>query len=85
QDLNSERYGWELGFTQPFVSAGLFFLDTALVPYHCASRPFDCVQSSAGYCLPDSPVPYLIYPPELSVTGSVGEAAAILGIIAIFP
>ncbi len=85
QDLNSERYGWELGYAQPFVSTGLFFADLALLPYHFASRPFDCVESSAGYCLPDSPVPYLIYPPELSVTGSVGEAAAVLGLIAIFP
>jgi hypothetical protein len=84
-DINTERYGWELGFAQPFLSAGRFFVDAALVPYRLASRPFDCVDSSAGYCLPDSPVPYLIYPPELSVTGAMGEAAAILGLIAIFP
>jgi hypothetical protein len=85
QDLNSERYGWELGFVQPLVSTGLFFTDLALLPYHFASRPFDCVQSSAGYCLPGDPVPYLCYPPHLSVTGAVGEAAAVLGVIAIFP
>jgi hypothetical protein len=85
EDINSERYGWELGFAQPFVSTGIFFADLALLPYHFASRPFDCVESSAGYCLPDSPVPYLLYPPELSTTGALGEAAAILGLIAIFP
>jgi hypothetical protein len=85
QDVNSERYGWELGFAQPALSAGRFFVDLGLVPYRFASRPFDCIESSAGYCLPDSPVPYLIYPPELSVTGAMGEAAAILGLIAVFP
>ncbi len=85
EDLNSERYGWELGFAQPFVSAGLFFADAALMPYHFASRPCDCIESSAGYCLPGDPVPYLLYPPNLSVTGAVGEAGAILGLIAIFP
>jgi hypothetical protein len=85
QDINTERYGWELGFAQPFVSAGLFFADLALLPYHFGSRPFDCIESSAGYCLPDSPVPYLIYPPELSVTGAMAEAGAVLGLIAIFP
>ncbi len=85
QDLNSERYGWELGFAQVFLSPALFFADLALVPYRFASRPFDCVESSAGYCLPGDPVPYLIYPPHLSVTGALGEAAAVLAVIAIFP
>jgi hypothetical protein len=85
EDINTERYGWELGFFQPIVSAGRFFVDTALVPYRFASRPFDCIESSAGYCLPESPVPYLIYPPDLSTTGALGEAAAILGLIAVFP
>lgn len=85
QDLNTERYGWELGPVQPLVSTGLFFTDLALLPYHWASRPFDCVQSSAGYCLPGDPVPYLCYPPNLSVTGAVGEAAAVIAVLAIFP
>jgi hypothetical protein len=30
-------------------------------------------------------VPYLCYPPYLSSTGALGEAAAIIGLIAIFP
>jgi hypothetical protein len=85
QDLNAERYGWDLGVVQPLVSTGLFFTDLALVPYRFASRPFDCVESSAGYCLPGDPVPFLCYPVHLSVTGAVGEAAAVLGILAIFP
>ena len=45
-------------------------MDVGLLPYHFASRPFECVESSAGYCLPDLAEPYLIYPPELSVTGA---------------
>jgi hypothetical protein len=85
EDKNAERYGFDLGFVQPFGAGGLFFADLALLPYHFASRPLDCIQSSAGYCLPGDPVPYLLDPPNLSVTGSVGEAAAIIGLIAIFP
>jgi hypothetical protein len=85
QDLNTERYGWELGPIQPLVSTGLFFKDLAVLPYRWASRPFDCVDSSAGYCLPGDPVPYLCYPPNLSVTGAVGEAAAVIAVLAIFP
>jgi hypothetical protein len=84
-DLNAERYGWDLGALQPFVSAGLFYADLALLPYHWASRPCDCIDSSAGYCLPGDPVPFLIYPPNLSATGALGEAAVILGLVAIFP
>ncbi len=85
QDLNTERYGWELGFAQPFASAALFFADLALVPYHFASRPCDCVETGSGYCQKDDPVPLLLYPPDLSSTGALGEAAAIIGLIAIFP
>jgi hypothetical protein len=85
EDLNSERYGWDLGFVAPFVSAAHFYKDVALLPYHLASDPFRCHECSAGYCLPGDPVPYLLYPPGLTVTGTVGEAGAVLGLLAIFP
>ncbi len=83
---NAERYGWDLGFVQPFVSAALFYKDLALFPYNAFSRPFDRVESSAaGLCLPGDPVPYLLYPPGLSLTGALGEAGAVAGLLAIFP
>jgi hypothetical protein len=85
QDINAERYDWEMGFAEPFASAALFFADVILLPYHFASRPCDCVESSAGYCLKADPVPFMWYPPDLSTTGALGEAAAIIGLIAIFP
>jgi hypothetical protein len=85
EDKNSERYGWDLGILQPLVSNALFYKDLALLPYHFASRPLDCIESSAGYCQPGDPVEYLCDPPNLSVTGSLGDAAAIIGLIAIFP
>jgi len=85
EDVNSERYGWDKGMVQPVISAGLFFLDVAVLPYQIGSRPFNCVDSSAGYCLPGDPVPYLLYPPNLSVTGAMAETGAFLGAMAIFP
>ncbi len=85
EDLNSERYGWDLGFLQPFVSAGVFYWDLATLPYHMGTQPCRCFECSAGYCLPGDPVPYLIYPPELSITGTVFEAVTIGGLLAIFP
>ncbi len=85
QDINTERYGWDLGMVQPAISTGKFFFDLALLPYHIGSRPFDCIDSSAGYCQPGDPVPYLLYPPNLSVTGFMAETGAVLGAMAIFP
>ncbi len=85
QQTNMERYGWDLGILSPAISAAEFFFDVASLPYHVATAPWRCYESSAGYCLPGDPVPLLLYPPELSVTGTIGEAAALLGVLAIFP
>ena len=85
EDRNAERYGWDLGFIQPVVSAGLFYADLAALPYRQCSAPWFCRDTGAGECLPGDPVPYLLYPPGASTTGAAGEAAAILGLIAIFP
>lgn len=85
EDKNSERYGWDLGFIQPVVSLGEFYWDVVALPYHVFTAPCRQYECSAGYCLPGDPVPYLLYPPEFSVTGSVMEAGGIIGLIAIFP
>jgi hypothetical protein len=85
QQLNMERYGWDLGILGPVISAAEFYFDVITLPYHVATAPWRCYETNAGYCLPGDPVPLLIYPPELSVTGTIGEAAALLGVLAIFP
>jgi hypothetical protein len=85
QQLNMERYGWDLGILSPLFSAADFYFDVITLPYHVATAPWRCYESSAGYCLPGDPVPLLLYPPELSVTGTIGESAALLAVLAIFP
>ena len=85
QQINSERYGWDLGIIDPPLEAGLFMADVALLPYHAFTDPFRCCSTGAGYCLPGDPVPYLLYPPEYSLTGAVAEAGAIGAVLAIFP
>jgi hypothetical protein len=85
EEVNSERYGWDLGPIQPFVSAGVFFKDVAFLPYHAFSDPFRCYDCGSGYCLPGDPVPYMIYPPGLSVTGALAEAGVVSAMFAIFP
>jgi hypothetical protein len=85
EDKNSERYGWDLGFIQPFVSAGIFYWDVVTLPYHMGTDPCRKFECSAGYCLPGDAVPYLLYPPELNLTGIAAEAGTIVALFAIFP
>src|SRR5262249_4895423 len=61
EEKNSERYGWEVGYVQPFLSAAYFFKDVALLPYHLGTAPCRKYECSAGYCQPGDPVPYLCY------------------------
>jgi hypothetical protein len=85
EDKNSERYGWDLGFIQPFVSAGIFYWDVVTLPYHMGTDPCRKFECSAGYCLPGDAVPYMLYPPELNLTGIAAEAGTIVALFAIFP
>jgi hypothetical protein len=85
EQKNFERYGWDLCFITPFVSAAAFGVDLALLPMHLATDPLSHCECSSGYCLPGDPVPLLLYPPEITVTGSIAEAGTVLALIAIFP
>jgi hypothetical protein len=86
EEKNSDRYGWDLGFVQPFVSAAYFYKDTLLWPNSLASGfKHGFWDTSAGKCLPGSPVPYYLYPPGLTVTGTVVEAAVVTGVAIVIP
>src|SRR5262245_51356903 len=52
EQINAERYGWDLGIIHPLVSAGKFFTDVALLPYHAGTDPLRCYECDTGYCLP---------------------------------
>jgi hypothetical protein len=85
EQINFERYGWDLGILSPVIGAGVFYLDVAMIPYNLATRPFDCADADTGLCLPGDPVPFLLYPPELSVTGTLAEAGVLIALVAMFP
>jgi hypothetical protein len=85
QQNNFERYGWDLGILGPPLSAMAFLWDFAMLPYHLGTDPCRCMDSNAGYCLPGDPVPLLLYPPELSLTGTALEVGTILTLVAVFP
>lgn len=85
EDKNTERYGWQLGPLQPLFSAAKFYSDLLAFPYNYGTRPCQRYEADAGYCLPGDPVPYLLYPVELSLTGGLLEAGTAVGLAAILP
>jgi hypothetical protein len=85
EEKNAERYGWDLGVLQPIISGGTFVADYAFMPYKFATKPFQRGDTSAGECYPGDPVPYILYPPDISVPGSILEAAFLVGVVAAFP
>lgn len=85
EELNTERYGWDLGFIQPVVSTLHFYKDGLLFPARAATNLFERYDASAGKCLPGSPVPYYLYPPGVDLFGATVGAGAIIGVAAILP
>lgn len=86
EEKNAERYGWDLGFMQPFVSTAAFYKDTLLWPNSLVSGlRTGFWDTGAGKCLPGSPTPYYLYPPGLTISGTVAEAGLITGLAFIFP
>ncbi len=84
EDLNHERYGWDLGLIQPLWSAVRFYRDVITLPHNFASFPHIRYESNAGYCLPGDPVPYLAYPPTVTASGlglTTGIVLLLYGVI----
>lgn len=85
QQINFERYGWDLGVFQPLICAGAFLYDFVMWPYHLATEPLRSFEYNTGWCLPGDPVPLLLYPLHPSPTGFVSEVGTILTLVAVFP
>ena len=85
EDKNTERYGWDLGIAQTFVSAATFYKDVFFLPAQIASHPHERYDTSAGKCRPGDPVPYYLYPPEIDIWGYAAQASTLVGAAFIFP
>lgn len=86
EEKNSERYGWDLGIIQPLISAAYFYKDVLLWPNSLASGvAYGFWDTNMGKCLPGSPTPYYLYPPGLTITGSVVEGLVITGTAFVIP
>jgi hypothetical protein len=85
EQLNWERYGWELGPITPGLEVAQFTYDLLMLPYHFGADVCHCSDCSTGKCLPGDAVPLLCYRERFSVTGLVFEAGAVFGGIFVFP
>ena len=84
EQLNTERYGWDLGPISPLVCTAKFYADLVTVPLKFGARPCER-EASTGYFLPGDPVPLLAYPPEITVTGTALEVGVIIALLVVFP
>lgn len=85
EEKNSERYGWDLGPIQPVVSSLVFFKDVVCLPHNIVTHPHRRFETNAGQCMPGDPVPYIIYPPELTGSGLLAEVGAVALLFAAVP
>ena len=85
EEKNSERYGWDLGPVQPLLSTVVFFKDVLLLPHNFATHPHRRFETNAGQCMPGDPVPYIIYPPELTGSGLLAEVGVVALLFAAVP
>ena len=86
EEKNAERYGWNMGSVlQPMVSTAWVFNDTFWFPKHLFSYNHRRFDTNAGLCWPGDPVPFLLYPPEFTLSGSLLETALVIGMFAAIP
>jgi hypothetical protein len=85
EEKNSERYGWEMGIWQPFISAGTFYKDLAFLPYKMGlDHPLSCV-TNVGKWQPGDCVPYILYVTPFTWKGAALESATVIGGGAVWP
>ena len=85
QQINTERYVWELGIFQPLVSAGQFYGDVLLFPYKFAANPPWHCDANVGYALPGDPEPLRFLTTPFSWRGAAALAGVAVGGASIFP
>lgn len=85
EHTNFERYGWDFGPLSVPMELTKFYADVVLYPMRAFADPCRWTECSAGHCLPGDPVPFLLYPPDVTVTGVTAELAVIGALLVLFP
>jgi hypothetical protein len=82
---NMERAGWDFGYLSVPLSAGVFFYDLAMFPYHYGTDPCNRYDCNVGKCMPGDLTPFLLYREPWSFTGAAAEAGVIGTGFFVFP
>ncbi len=82
---NFERIGYDFGMCQPGLQMATFYYDLIMLPYHINSNYKVRGECSVGKCLPGDQAPFTVPIERFSVTGVIGEAAAVISGFYLFP
>ncbi|WP_339728230.1 hypothetical protein [uncultured Gimesia sp.] len=80
-----ERYGYNYGALQPFLSAGRFFGRIPALPYMIGAYPMDECRYPLGYARPGDCPPYQVEKLPLSARGVLFESLTVTGLVFLIP
>lgn len=85
EEPNLERYGYNYGAIQPFVSAGRFFGRVAILPYMIGAYPLHETRYPLGYARPGDDPLYQVEKLPFSARGAVFEGLTATGLVFLIP
>ncbi|WP_298867212.1 hypothetical protein [uncultured Gimesia sp.] len=85
EEPNLERYGYNYGAIQPFVSAGRFFGRVAILPYMIGAYPIHENRYSLGYARPGDDPLYQVEKLPFSARGALFESLTATGLVFLIP
>lgn len=80
-----ERYGYNYGIIQPFLSAGRFFGRIPALPYMIGAYPMDECRYPLGYEQPGECPPYQVEKLPFSPRGVLFESLTVTGLVFLIP
>ncbi len=85
EEPNLERFGYNYGVAQPFISAGRFFGRVALLPYMIGAYPLHEERYALGYARPGDNPPYQVEKLPVSGRGAIFQSLAVTGLVFLIP
>lgn len=85
EEPNLERFGYNYGALQPFISAGRFFGRVPMLPYMIGAYPLDECRYPLGYARPGDCPPYQVEKLPFSARGALFESLTATGLIFLIP
>jgi|GEM_PF-4779991 len=85
EEPNLERFGYNYGALQPFISAGRFFGRIPMLPYMIGAYPLDECRYPLGYARPGDCPPYQVEKLPFSARGALFESLTATGLVFLIP